>query len=455
MKKNPLGNRWYPLSYHETQQKLFLNPVRFPVIPAGRRSGKTELAKRYLCLQALTYKTDYDTNFYFAGAPTREQSKRIFWDDLKDLTKMFHCARPNESDLIIHTEFSGIKSRIQVLGLERPERIEGSPWNGGIIDEMRKIKSFTWYKHIRPALSDRNGWCWRCGVPEGRNEYYEMAIYSSGGIPQTVPRVGVIAQGDDAEQAYYSWYSADILPEKEVESARNTLDPKTFRQEFEGSFEAEEGRVYYAYTPDYFPNGNLHRVKYDKNLPIYLGFDFNVSPMTAILGHIRTRDRKEYFEIFKGYHIKNSNTKSLCEMILNDFSESYTYIVTTCQSGQNRQTVADLGLTDRKIIQNEFMRRDKNIQFANRSKNPLVKDKINSVNSMLYHNRILINHEDKGCKELIKDLESMTYKTGTSDIDTSDPMRGHISDALGYIIQRYWPVAIDEEFKQDLGEYVF
>jgi len=446
---NPLGERWYPLRPHPTQDKLYVDPVRFPVVPAGRRSGKTERAKRYVSKTAITEKTNFKENFYFCGAPTRSQAKRIYWDDIKELTRAFWCNKPNETDLTVYTKFDGIKSQISVLGLDEPARVEGSPWNGGIIDEMRKIKAHAWGQHIRPALSDREGWCWRCGVPEGRNHYYEIAVIASGGVPITIPKTGVFAQGNDPEMAYYSWHSADILPEREIISAKRDLDDKLFRQEYEGSFESFEGLVYYAYTPDYYPNGNLDEsVKYNSDLPIFLMMDFNVSPMTALCGHVLTATDCENvglqeLHLFRGYHLQASNTENTIKRIIADHPNTNRYIIVTCHSGQNRQTVAQIGVTDRKIIKNEMVRHNKYCEMRHRSRNPPIMQRIHALNCMLSANRIKLNSKDNGIKELMRDFEGLVYKEGSSEVDKSDPMREHISSALGYGVERFWPVATE------------
>lgn len=65
--------------------RLWNENKRFAVVPAGRRSGKTELAKRKLVI-GLNEKKNWTDPKYFAAAPTREQAKRIFWKDLKELT---------------------------------------------------------------------------------------------------------------------------------------------------------------------------------------------------------------------------------------------------------------------------------------------------------------------------------------------------------------------------------
>ena len=68
--------RWYQLKDHEVQLRLLRaveDGVRFPIVPAGRRSGKTERAKRFLSRQAMWYQGEK----YFAAAPTYNQAKKI------------------------------------------------------------------------------------------------------------------------------------------------------------------------------------------------------------------------------------------------------------------------------------------------------------------------------------------------------------------------------------------
>src|SRR5450756_1230647 len=72
--------------------------------------------------------------------------------------------------------------------------------------------------------------------------------------------------------------------------------------------------------------------------------------------------------------------------------------------------------------------------------NPPVKDRVNCVNAVLGNQagerRLRI---DPGCKQLIQDLERVHWKAdpngnALADIDKADPLRSHLSDALGYMI---------------------
>src|ERR1700728_3220392 len=172
-----LTKRWTPLKYHQTQFQLFHDPIRFKVAPAGRRSGKTELAKRKLVLSLFEQRKRGEYRL-FACAPTRDQAKRIWWNDLKKLTPpAWMSSRPSETDLCIRTRWGG---ELWVIGLDKPDRMEGPSWDGGVVDEIASAKANIWEANIRPALSsvEREGWCWLIGVPDmagpGQADYIKL-----------------------------------------------------------------------------------------------------------------------------------------------------------------------------------------------------------------------------------------------------------------------------------------
>jgi len=161
--------RWYPLMDHPVQVNLItavFRGIRFPLVPAGRRSGKTERFKRFLVKEA-----NRITGQYFAAAPTHDQAKKIFWNDLLKFTlSVTHKKQPNISERIIYMNNG---SEIHVLGLDKPQRIEGIPWTGGGIDEFADLKPEAWEANIYPALNTVDPtkpgykpWCWLLGVPD-------------------------------------------------------------------------------------------------------------------------------------------------------------------------------------------------------------------------------------------------------------------------------------------------
>ena len=258
-------SRLYTLRPHAIQSAFNLSRARFNIVPAGRRSGKTEIAKRKLVRTSVSPYRLGGSRFpdpkYFCGAPTRDQAKRIYWNDIKLMSKELGLWRkqPSESQLIC---FLWPNVEIHVIGLDKPERIEGHPWDGGILDEYGNMKKEAWPENVRPALADRQGWCDLIGVPEGRNHYYDEWLK---------------AKADDTGYRMpYHWLSSDIMLPSEIEEAKRDLDELTFQQEFEGSFVNFTGMVYYNFREA------LHyskcRNEYNPRDPIIFTFDFNVAP---------------------------------------------------------------------------------------------------------------------------------------------------------------------------------
>ena len=160
-----------------------------------------------------------------------------------------------------------------MIGLDKPQRIEGSPWDGGVLDEYANMRPNAWMANVRPALSDRLGWCDFIGVPEGRNHFYEL--YRSA------------QERKDEDWETYHWVSADILPEGEVDAARKDLDPLTFQQEYEASFVNFLGQCYYCFSDV----EHIADTVYDPALDLVFCFDFNVSPGVAVVAQEQATHR--------------------------------------------------------------------------------------------------------------------------------------------------------------------
>jgi len=379
------------------------------VVTAGRRSGKTELAKRRLVMTLADKKT-WSPPRYFAAAPTRDQAKRIFWADLKALVPSKWVGKVYESDMCIKTRFS---SELWVVGLDRPQRIEGIAWDGGVLDEYADMKATAWTENVRPALSDRQGWCWFIGVPEGFNHFKDLADYAR--------------SGQDPDWGFYRWNSSDILPTGEIESARRILDPKTFRQEYEASFEGATERVYYAYRAQRHVDSGIRR---DENLPIIVCCDFNVDPCVWVLA--QTDGRRVW--VFDEIVLHNTNTVEMGREFLKRYGRHEAGVVVYGDSaGSARSTT---GKTDYVLLSELGLARQRI-----KRRNPPVRDRVNAVNSMLENTRdeCRLFHHPR-CMHLKKDFESVVWSGSGVDIDKTNPERTHATDALGYFIEYEFPL---------------
>lgn len=425
---NNLPARWTPLKYHAEQVRLITSDARFKLVPAGRRSGKTERAKRYII------KTGYRSHKfckwpdprYFFAAPTRDQAKSIYWDDLKSMIPPEDIAgKPSETELKIRL-MNG--ATFKVIGMDKPDRIEGRPWDGGVLDEFGNMRQRVWSENVRPALADRAGWAWLIGVPEGRNHYYDLV------------KKALIS--DKKEWDVFSWKSSDILSAEEVESARSDLDELTFSQEFEASFVTFAGRAYYKF------NINVHvlKLKYDCYKPLILTFDFNISPGTATIiqeqllptGLIGTG-------IIGEVHIPvNSTTPSVCSKIAQDWGDHKgvvrCYGDATGGSGGSAKVMG----SDWDLINNSLRPIYRNrLEIRVLRSNPRERVRLNAVNSRLMTaNGDIKLMIDPVAKNVIKDFEGVRVLAGgVGSIDKkSDPKLSHLSDGIGYYISQVHPI---------------
>lgn len=470
-----LTNRWTPLRYHEGQNAYMTSHARFNVLPCGRRSGKTERAKRKLIIRALqAIKAIQDGTWpwhnarFFAAAPTFAQAKRIYWADLKALIPPHLLAgKPKESDLIIPLKGD---VEIHVLGMDKPERFEGSPWNGGILDEYANMRPEAWAANIRPGLSDRKGWCDLIGVPEGRNHYYE--IYKQALADST------------GEWAVFSWPSSDIVDPAEIESARRMLDELTFRQEYEASFVSFTGRAYYNFDEATHTSKAL---AYNPHAPLIFCFDFNVSPGVAVVLQEQVLpgcfERMPNPRLFRGseafkqalasdrsdawirrpvvgtgvigeVHIpQNSTTPAVCHRLIQDWGdhqgEIYCYgDASGGASGSAKVQGSDWDLIYQIMTQHFGGRVNMMVPRAN----PSERSRVNAVNARLKtaDGTILMLIDQEACINLIKDLEGVrVLEGGSGEIDKKrDKKLTHISDALGYYIAYEFPVMADQELAE-------
>jgi Holliday junction resolvasome RuvABC ATP-dependent DNA helicase subunit len=134
--------------------------------------------------------------------------------------------------------------------------------------------------------------------------------------------------------------------------------------------------------------------------------------------------------------IWSSNTQEMVEEIKNRYKQKIK--IYPDPASRQRKTSAG-GFTDISILKNA------GFDVYARHKAPLVRDRINAVNSKLKNT----NNEStlfivNSCKNVIKSLERQIYKEGTH-IPDKDHGYDHFNDALGYLIE--YMFALKREFK--------
>ena len=388
----------------QPQTTVINSGARFRVLVTGRRFGKT-----YLAINEIAKFASQPNKKVWYVAPTYRQAKTICWSELKDkLIRHKWVKGINHSDLTITLRN---KSTITLRGSENFDALRGVGLDMVIFDEFSDINKEAWYEVLRPTLSDTNGHALFCGSPRGFGNWsYELFKMGE--------------TNKEWESFKYTTLEGGQVPDTEIEQAKQDLDIRTFQQEYEATFVNYSGMIYYNFSRD----KNLID-KYNRNsLVLHIGLDFNVDPMCAVVSVIEN----EKVIVIDEIQIYSSNTNEMCEEINNRYKDK-KIVVYPDPSARQRKTSAG-GLTDLAIL--------KNFGFEVKCRNtaPLVRDRINSVNSKLKNvagknNLYILN----SCKNVIKSIERQIYKEGTH-IPDKDSGFDHMNDALGYLIEFNFPI---------------
>lgn len=410
--------RWYPLTFHPVQARLATDHARFKVVAAGRRSGKTEHAKRYVVKQALT-----NPLHYFIAAPTRDQVKRIYWNDLKELC--FSAILPlkvSETELSI-TFPNGAK--ITLVGLDQPQRMEGILWGGGIIDEIADVKGDAWDANIKPALDTYNptmphhrAWCWLIGVPDGLNHYYDKAQYAQ--------------HSGDPDWAFYTWKSSDILPNDVVAAARRSMPPKLFKQEYEASFETSSGRIYEDYGRH---NHTTETIQPHEQLLWF--HDFNYTPLSSGVGVLRGASLYCLDEII----LTSAIARQSAEEFVNKFKEHKNKNVIIYGDPAGRAGEKHGHASDYTEIEAVLRRAGWKLERRVKNAAPAIRDRQNAVRTKILNaegvTTLFVNSVK--CPYTHKGLSTVSVKQGSTFLEVEDDYQ-HITTAVGYCIDYEFPV---------------
>lgn len=415
--------RWYKLKDHPVQLALMdavPSGIRFPLVPAGRRSGKTERFKRFLVKQASAY-----SGPYFAAAPTHAQAKKIFWDDLKAFTlSSMHSRRPSESDLIIYLENG---SEIHVIGLDKPQRIEGIPWTGGGIDEFADVKPDAWEANILPALNtvnptmpDYRAWCWLLGVPDGLNHYYDLCMQAE--------------TGQDPEFAVFHWKSAEILPPDVISSMKRVMSPKQFKQEFEASFETASGRIYEDYGKH-----NQTAATIEPHEQLMWMHDQNFTPLSSAIG-VRRNNGKDLYLLDEIVLTSAISRQAALEFVekYKDHHNKHVLIYgdPAGKAGEKHGHASDY--TDiEAVLKASGWRYTRKVKPAH----PAIKDRQNAVRAKILtasgESSLFVNPTTAPWCH--KGLATVQLQEGSTFQEDQKNQYQHITTAIGYCVDVEWP----------------
>ena len=236
---------------------------RFRVLISGRRFGKTYLA----ITEMMKYASKPNQKIWYV-APTLKMAKDICWSQLKEVLNQFNWIEDiNETTLTITIRKTN--STISLKSADLPDTLRGTGLNFLILDEFADIDKRAWFEVLRASVSDTLGHVMMCGTPKGYGNWsYEMFVKGK--------------QDPEWDSFQFTTLQGGMVSEKELNQARQDLDQRTFRQEFEGTFENYAGAIYY----NFHPVDSVIEKHLDFRKPLHIGMDFNVNPMSCWVAQI-------------------------------------------------------------------------------------------------------------------------------------------------------------------------
>ena len=388
------------------QRQVADNKSRFRILCTGRRFGKTTLAIRELC-----YYAREPNKVCWYVAPSYRQAKQIAWVKLKKILKDLRWIRKvNEAELTIELKN---KSRICLRGADNKDSLRGVGIDFIVLDECADIDEQAWSEVLRPTLSDTKGSAVFAGTPKGMNWFHDL--YQRG--------------QDQTEEEYSSFLFTTLeggfVDSGEIEQAKRDLDAKTFRHEYQATWETYSGIIYYGFSTS--ENIKHFDQPLDNNI-IHIGMDFNLDPMCAVVSYISNG----VVYIMDEIQIWSSNTDELCQEIHRRYPGKKIFVYPDPASRQRKTSAG--GRTDLSILQNNgFVCKVPPRHMA-------IRDRINSVNAKLCsasNERQVFIHPK--CKNLLNSVSKHTYKEGTVLPDKTQGF-DHMNDALGYLISFLYPI---------------
>lgn len=389
----------------------------FVLVLAGIRGGKTYGGARQAVKEAWNAKTK---GVYGVVAPTYNMLDRTTWMEFKEAARPF-IAKENDTKKIIILKNG---RRVHGHSSENPNRIRNETFVGFWGDEGREWKNFAlmWDILMGRVLSTGG----KGFITSSPNSFDDMhRIF----VEEKKKNYGVVR---------FPTYANTYLNKASIDNLAGNYDEKFAEQEIMGKVVLFRGAVYYTFSRKENAGDLAFKLAvYDPKRPIALCCDFNVDPMAWVLAQVHENEQSKLPEVrvFDEIYIRDSNTMECCQEFKERFPKHGSGLILYGDAtGKARHTSSNV--TNWKIIENELG----GYGLTNRvpSKNPAERDRINSVNGMICNSRkqrrVLIHPKNK---KTIADLEQVSYKEGTTQIDkTKNTDLTHPSDAFGYMIDK-------------------
>lgn len=394
------------------QSDFFLSEAPYVAAVAGFGSGKTTAAIAKITYNKLRYPT-IDQAYL---APSYSLIKSIFYPRMADiLSEAGFDFSINKSDHeIIISKNQRSYGKIYCRTMNDPDMIVGWECGDAVMDEFDLLPT----EKAKRAMDKVAARC-RQKFPDGKVNQ-KMVTTTPEGFKATYQlfKKSPIPSSQLIQMSTYS--NEANLPPGYIDDLVSKYPAQLIDAYLNGEFvNLQSGTVYYAF------DRTLHNTHYTvaPRENVHIGMDFNVYKMSAIV-HVR---RKEI--MYAADEVLNlRDTPDMIEALKEKYPHNPIYVYPD-SSGRNR-TSKGCTISDIKLL--------KEAGFIVRAKkaNPLIRDRVNSMNGAFNHGRYYVNTER--CQFYTECLEQQVYdQNGQPEKDgfLDNPL-----DAGGYCISYMMPV---------------
>jgi PBSX family phage terminase large subunit len=394
----------------EPQEDFCFSDEPFPAIIGGLGSGKSRAGTFRLLLKMIEspgangayYMPTYDL-LKLRGMPGLE-------DDLASLGLSYTMNKSNYSVNIVGLGFVIFRS------YDNPNRIIAYEVAHSIVDELDTLPM------------DKAAEVWRKITERNRQDI---------GVRNTIGCVTTPDQGLSGF-VYKKWVeqkaegytlikaptaSNPFLPDDYIDNIRKNYDEKLAEMYISGEFVSlSDNKVYHYYDRI---RHHSDRVLQDDDTVVCVSVDFNVGGCCSVVSVV-----DDGYPIAVDEFVSNDTYDFVNQLAAR--LAGRTIVVFPDASGKANSTNATQ--TDLEIIKGAGHRIEVN------AGNPLIKDRVNSVNKLLSHDQLKINANK--CKRLAHALESQGYdKKGKPEKFDNHPAIDDWTDNFGYFLAKRYPIA--------------
>lgn len=380
--------------------------VKHPAIVGGFGCGKTRsIPLRWVRLIDWRAREQKRKARLMIVEPTYQMVRDVLVPEMQEFFNDHHIKhRYHKSNHDFVIRLNGIDFVAMLRSADKPSSLTGKTVSDAIIDEFDKITGIqnqkdVWNECIARTRKYEHGTVAAVTTPEGFRYTYELWQEKNSDNPNFK-----LIRAKTRDNTF--------LPADYIDNLVEQYDALLAAQYLEGEFvNLNNSMAYYMFRRE----THLAPCPVNPALPLYVGIDFNVNPMTAVV----LQSEGNLYRVVGEYFIPNSNTRALSNLISQDWPG---FVIYACpdMTGGSRKTSADY--TDIDILKQHGFQVLGTRNIAERSR-------LNIVNNLFDKTRLLI---DPKCKKLVNDMEKVVTDSYGLISKEKDSQLTHISDALGY-----------------------